>query len=81
MNEFEMISVDVAHTLPWVGAEGGFNLDWHKKGTVLLIALRLSIRHLNHLRKTGQIYFRMEHMTVNSQIPPMLRINELSALL
>lgn len=76
-----MISVDVAHTLPWVGAGGGFNLVWHKKGTVLLIALRLSIRHLNHLRRADQIYFRIEHMTVNSQIPPMLRINELSALL
>lgn len=54
MNEREMINVDVAQTLPC----GSCNLISHVKGTVFLIALRLSIGHLNHLRKVDPDIFR-----------------------
>lgn len=77
MNEHEMINVDVAQTLPC----GSYNLISHVKGTVFLIALRLSIGHLNHLRKEDPDIFWNRAYDGEHQIPPMLRINELSVLL
>lgn len=44
------------------------------KGVVLLIALRLSVKLLNHLRKARPGLFRNEHMTVTSQNWPMFRL-------
>lgn len=44
------------------------------KGVVLLIALRLSVKLLNHPRKVCPGLFRNEHMMVTSQNWPVFRL-------
>lgn len=44
------------------------------KGVVLLIALRLSVKLFNHLRKARPGLFRNEHMMVTSQNRAMFRL-------
>lgn len=44
------------------------------KGVVLLIAPRLSVKQLNHLKKVHPGLFQNRHMTVTSQSWPVFRV-------
>lgn len=53
---------------------GDTHLVWDMKGVMLLIAPRLSVKQLNHLRKVHPGLFQNRHMTVTSQSWPVFRV-------